>query len=101
METLIHLAKNKVKESLENIVADLLTEMLWTFVEDKLQVYELGPAQRPFSEWLKHLVQWLLLSVLHKMALVTWKELGMSCLSSKIIYVCKKFGHQPAEVIMV
>ena len=50
METLIHLAKNKVKESLENIVADLLTEILWTFAEDKLQVYELGPAQRPFSE---------------------------------------------------
>ena len=70
-------------------------------LEDTLQVYELGLAQRPFSEWLKQLVQWLLLSVLHKMALVTWKELGMSCLSSKIIYVFKKFGHQPAEVIMV
>ena len=57
-------------------------------------------APRPFSELVKHLVKWLLLSVLQQMALVTWNELGGSCLRNKIIYVFKKFGHQLAEVTM-
>ena len=64
-------------------------------------MYELRLARRPFSELLKHLVKWLLLSVLQQMALVTWNQLGGSCLRNKIIYVFKKFGHQIAEVIMV
>lgn len=102
METLISFTKTELMETLQNTLADVLTEKISKFVEDQLQLYTMDQSRTPFKRLLKHLVKCLVGWALQKIGSVAWNQLGLSFLQKKTLYIFKAtFGQKRSEVFTV
>ena len=89
-------------ETLQDTLADILTEKASEFVEDQLQVYRMEQAWTPFTWLLKPVVKGLMRWALEKIGSMAWSQLGLSSLQNKILYIFKAmFRQKRSEVFTV
>lgn len=89
-------------EILVNKVAELLTEKVRKVTEDTLMIHGMEQALTPLQWLIMYAIKAMLRFLLHEMATVAYRQLDVTSLQNKAIYIFKKmFGRQPAEVITV
>lgn len=105
MEIFLSFTKTELMKTLQNKLADVLTEKLSEFVKDELQslpnvlyritVYLMEQTLTLLKWLLKHLVKCFIGWALKKIGSVAWNQLGLSSLHNKIFSIFKAmFGHK-------